>query len=83
MDRLATEALRSYERMDLPDLIALARKDGYAEVRSEGDYSVSVTCLLDDPTSETAVRILASVNRRAGVLSFMFPRTKSVLITRP
>ena len=46
MDRLAMEALRTYEQMDLPDLIALARKDDYAEVRSEGDFSVSVTCLL-------------------------------------
>lgn len=82
MDRLAIETVHRYKRMDLADLVELARTGDYAEVRTEGDYNVSVTCLLDDPKSEAAVQVLVSVNRRASLLSFMFPRTKSVLIRR-
>lgn len=82
MDRLAGEAVDRYLRMDFAELVGLARAKGYAEVRSEGDYQVSVACLLDDPGREDAVRILASVNRRASRLSFMFPRTKVGLAVR-
>ena len=81
MDRLAVEAVRRYERKGLADLVELSRKRGYAEVRSEGDYEIAVTCLLDDPKSNDAVRIVAVVNRD-GLLSFMFPRTKSTVVEK-
>ena len=80
MDRLATETVHRYERMDFEELLKLARSGDYAEVRTIGDYAVSVTCLLDDPKSEEVVRILASVNRRDSRLSCMFPRTKDGLV---
>lgn len=80
MDRLATETVHRYERMDFDELLRLAQSGDYAEVRTTGDYAVSVTCLLDDPKSEEVVRILASVNRRDRRLSFMFPRTQDGLV---
>lgn len=80
MDRLATETVNRYERMDFEELLRLAHSGDYAEVRTTGDYAVSVTCLLDDSKSEEVVRILASVNRRDSQLSFMFPRTKDGLV---
>lgn len=80
MDRLAEETIRRYEQMDLSDLLDLSRRSGYAEAGSKGDYDISVTCLPDDPKKKDAVRILASVNVRSSLLSFMFPRTKSTLV---
>lgn len=80
MDRLAEEAVKRYEQKELADLVELSRKRGYAEVQSEGDYEIAVTCLLDDPKSMEAVRVLASVSVRNRLLSFMFPRTKSTVV---
>jgi len=82
MARIAAEAIRRYERMGLSKLVRLARAGDYAEVRTEGGYDVAVTCVLDDSRSEDAVRVLASVNRRSSLLSFMFPYTRAALVVK-